>query len=123
MRFLSNGCRIEFGSRCEEGPQLSDKSLAKRTATIFNMRPRRFAVTVAVSAILLAASVFGWATSYIPATSGEKAIHWRSTSAIVASDSGIVGLMLYDTSNGWRNVGMVWEVAVPYWLLTLAFGV
>ena len=27
--------------------------------------------------------------------------------------------MLYDTSYGWRHAVMVWEVAVPYWLLTL----
>ncbi len=87
------------------------------------MRPRRLPIAAATSATLLAATVLGWATSYVPGTSGEKAMHWPTSSLIVASDSGIVGFMLYDTSNGWCNAVMVWEVAVPYWLLTLALGV
>ena len=40
----------------------------------------------------------------------------------MTSDNGIVGFVLYDISIGWRNAVMVWDIAAPDWLLTLAFG-
>ena len=57
----------------------------------------------------------------MPATKVDKTINFQDSTAVVLSDTGIVGLMLFDTSNGWRNATLAWEIAAPYWLLTFAF--